>query len=279
MINKIKYTGLDALEIINNDIKLVVVYEIGPRIAYFGLVDGPNLLYWAPEEVIRNDWKLYGGHRVWLTRPLADESEDTYFADNKRCEVKIEKNVIEIKAPACEINKLVRGMRITILENGVFEVTNFITNTGDFIYSAGVWSPTCVIAKNRKMRIPLGELNSTWDIVKIVIPRVFANNVTTIEDNQVTFENNDLVITPKGRVVKRACLSKKGRVILECEKYNFIKDCSYDLHKNYPFGGCNVALFNGENDWMSELETYGEEKAIIPGETIDNCELWYLQKK
>jgi hypothetical protein len=277
MITEIKYTNLDALEIINNGIKMVVVYEIGPRIAYFGKEEGPNLLYWAPEDVKRKDWKLYGGHRVWLTRPYADESEDTYFSDNKRCQVDIEKNEITITAKVCQINNLIRSMKITILENGKFKVDNLIKNAGDLIYSGGVWSPTCVVAKNRRMIVPLGDENSTWDIVSIVIPRVFAGNSTILEDNQVSFEKNDLVITPKGHVVKRACLSKQGRVILDCGNYKFIKYSNYDPRKNYPLGGCNVALFNGDDDWMSELETYGEVKSIIPGETIDNSEIWYIE--
>jgi hypothetical protein len=256
-----------------------VVYEIGPRIAYFGKIKGPNLLYWAPDDIKRKDWKLYGGHRVWLTRPYADESEDTYFSDNEICTVEQKDSVITFTAPICKFNNMIRSMEVTILENGKFKVKNRIKNGGDLIYSGGVWSPTNVNAKGRKMIVPLGEDNTTWDIVKIVIPRVFTGNITNIEDEQISFKKNDLILTPKGHVCKRACLSKQGKVILECKNYNFIKESTYDSNKKYPFDGCNVAVFNGEDDFMSELETFGGEKAIIPGETICNTEIWSIENK
>ncbi len=77
-IKEILFEGHKAVEIITDHLRLVVVTEFGPRIAFFGKPDGDNLLLWAPGEYMREKWDLAGGHRVWVTRPGADENEDTY---------------------------------------------------------------------------------------------------------------------------------------------------------------------------------------------------------
>ena len=77
--NQTIFDGAEAYEWISDGWRMVAVSAYGPRIAYLGKEQGDNLLYWdtAPGAE-RGEWKLRGGHRVWLTRPQADESEDTY---------------------------------------------------------------------------------------------------------------------------------------------------------------------------------------------------------
>jgi hypothetical protein len=276
-MRKISFDGFDAVEIITKQARAVLIYGVGPRIAFYGLPGGENLLYWDKDAVARGDWKLRGGHRLWLTRPSADESVDTYVADNEPCELALSEDGVSATSPANAINSLERGMSVTAMPDGSLKVVNFVRNAGDLIYSGGVWSPTCVVPGGKKLRIPLGDANASWDIVRIVIPRVFAGNVSTLEDDQCFFEGNDLVVVPKGRVLKRVCCAPKGMVILECGEYRFVKRSPYNKLLRYPFDGCNVAVFVGKDNWMAELETFGGESAIAPGETIENTEIWSIE--
>lgn len=277
MIEKIKYDGLDAVELLSGKLRAVIVYEIGPRIAFFGKQDGDNLLYWDKDGMERNGWKLYGGHRVWLTRPLADESEDTYYPDNDACKLQVFDEKIIVTAPENPINHLSKGMEIELVSDDTMMVRNFVRNDGALIYSGGVWSPTCVIPDNSQMIIPLGQDNITWDVVRIVIPRVFAGNSTQLEDDQVIFKGNDLVVTPNGRTLKRVCCAPKGKVILKSKGCVFEKYSPYNKLLKYPFEGCNVACFVGQNNFMGELETFGGETDIIPGAEASNIEYWSLK--
>lgn len=44
---------------------------------WFGALGRANLLFWDDAgEHTRGPWRLYGGHRLWTTRPDADESEE-----------------------------------------------------------------------------------------------------------------------------------------------------------------------------------------------------------
>ena len=170
MINRTKYDGFDSVEIISDKMRAVVVYEIGPRIAFFGKPKGKNLLYWKKDGMERNGWKLYGGHRVWLTRPMADESEDTYLPDNDPCSLEIQNNTVIVTSPENSVNHLVKGMEIELVSENTIKVRNFVRNKGGLIYSGGVWSPTCIIPDDTQMIIPLGQEDATWDVVRMLFP-------------------------------------------------------------------------------------------------------------
>ena len=277
---KTTFDGLEGYAIISGAWKLIVISECGPRIAFLGETDGENLLYWDKTGVIRGEYHLMGGHRVWITRPMADESEDTYLSDNAPCEAVIDGNTITVTSPAHPVHQLERGMRIEALEEGCFRVTNFVKNAGGLIYSGGVWSPTCIVPDGRVLRVPLGEDDTTWDIVKVVIPRVFAGNTVRLDDPQVTFEGNDMVVRPAGMVCKRCMAAPKGTIEMTWPEkgITFTKTAAYERFGRYPLDGCNLAVFVGADNWMAEMETFGPEQPIIPGQTVEHTETWRISK-
>lgn len=278
-IQKITFDGLKSIELTTGDWRMVVITQIGPRIAFLGKMGSDcNILYWNKDAVTRGGWKLYGGHRVWLTRPGADESEDTYAGDNEPCQVLVQEDGVVVTAPPHPFTKLSRGMHIRVVNHRTFEVTNFIRNESELVYSGGVWSPTCIDPENRIIRIPLGEEDALWDMVKIVIPRKFAGNTVRIDDPQVSFTETELVVKPSGILTKRCVSAPKGKIMMEWPEKGiyFTKEVQYIREGRYPLGGCNIAVFIGDKNWMGEMETFGVEQSIRPGERIENRELWRL---
>lgn len=273
---QIRFDGLDAMTFEQGRWRITAVYGMGPRIAFLG--DEENLLYWQKDGMVRGDWRLHGGHRVWLTRPMADESEDTYLSDNVPCAVRLDGDKLTLTAPAHPVHRLERGLTIEPVGEGRFRVTSFVTNTGGLIYSGGVWAPTCVVPDGRELRIPLGQEGTSWDLVKVVIPRVFAGNTLALDDPQVRFEENDLVVRPAGKVCKRCAWAPQGRVELRWPErgLTFAKTVKPQPFGSYPLDGCNVAVFAGEGNWMAELETYGPEQPILPGQRVEHTEFWEL---
>ena len=116
------------------------------------------------------------------------------------------------------------------------------------------------------------------DLVKVVIPRVFAGNTLALDDPQVCFEGGDLVMRPAGKVCKRCAWAPQGRVELRWPErgLTFAKTVQVQPFGRYPLDGCNVAVFAGEGNWMAELETYGPEQPILPGQTVEHTEIWEL---
>lgn len=278
-IQETVFDGLRGVELSTDSWRMIVITQCGPRIAFLGRMGSDaNILYWDKDAVSRGEWRLYGGHRVWLTRPGADESEDTYAGDNEVCQVEYEKHGLIVCAPPHAFTKLARGMRIRVVGDNSFEVVNFIRNESDLVYSGGVWSPTCINPSGREIRIPLGEENTLWDIVKIVIPRKFAGNTVLIDDPQVSFRGDELVVKPEGVLTKRCVSAPKGKIIMDWpeEGICFTKESTYIRDGRYPLDGCNIAVFVGDKNWMGEMETFGVEQSIRPGETVENREMWIL---
>lgn len=267
----------EYVELINGDNVLRVSLAYGPRIIWFGKVGRDNLLYFDASAYERSGWKLYGGHRVWLTRPLADESEDTYQADNNPCHYDMDDKELIIWSDKNR-NGIILGMRIKLLEKGRFSVTNFIRNAGELIYSAGVWSPTCILPRpDMRFAVSIGS-DDTWDLIHMTIPRRFAGNTVLINDPQISFNEHFMLVEPKGIVAKRCLYSAKGKLVMTwpSEKLTFIKSVKSVRNGNYQSSGCNTAIFVGQDNFMVELESYGEEKAIYPSEVIEHEEIWSL---
>ena len=88
-LKRIKFGGLAAIELRTAKLRLVALTAKGPRLAFWGRPGGDNLLLWAPGKYRRGPWDLMGGHRLWVSRPGADEAEETYAADNRPCTVEV----------------------------------------------------------------------------------------------------------------------------------------------------------------------------------------------
>lgn len=277
-IEKCSYEGIDVIKCSSGIAELMITTEFGPRIAFYGKADGINLLYWDPSGYERNGWKLYGGHRVWLTRPMADESEDTYLADNDPCQVDLKDNKLTVEAPINAAG-IVRGMIIEEVGSDM-RITNYLRNDGNLLYSAGVWAPTCINPDGgKRFAVSIGDDGASWDLVKIVIPRQFNGAKIPVNDSQITFNDNYMVVEPQGSVMKRCLFSAQGVVAMTWpeKSLTFLKSVDVVRDGNYQMGGCNTAIFVGQDNFMVEMETYGEEQSIYPGETIVHSELWQLK--
>jgi hypothetical protein len=278
-IRKVLFDGFEGYEIATAAIKMIVISSIGPRIAWFSKQGGENLLYWDKDGMKRGDWKIYGGHRVWITRPLGDESEETYLPDNDACTVTVGTDWINAEAPVSDVNHMARGMEIRVLSESEVSIRSYMRNEGQLLSSGGIWNLTCVNADSGKpIEVPLGAGSDdvAWDVVRVAIPRIFAGNVTHLEDSQVEFAGDTMRFTPRGVVCKRCLQAPQGVLRLLCDGYVYEKRAAYNPYARYPFDGCNIGVFIGKDNVFAEMETFGAEQQILPGGTIDNTEVWSI---
>jgi len=277
-MKQISYGGFDAIEMVTSKVRMVVVTGTGPRVAFFGKPGGENLFSWFPDDIGRGDWKLLGGHRVWINRPDADESEDTYAADNSPCKVETAGEEWIITGGVHPLLKISRGLRIKKVGEDTFQVTNFLRNDGALLYSGGVWAVTCTHPlAGTTYAIPLGDRSRAWDMIKIVIPRQWGGNVCKVDDPQFTWTEDFLVIHPEGVQSKRMLASLQGAIIMTCPQQgiSFIKQSRFHSWGQYPLG-CNLAIYIGSGNFTVEMESYGAQQTVQPGESIQNYETWKL---
>ena len=289
-ITKTVFDGLEAVELVTSKARLVAITARGPRIAHFGMPNGRNLLFWDysppvgsepwPRKYHRGEWNLMGGHRVWATRPGADEGEETYADDNEPCAVKITAKGVEIHGAVHPIYKTSKSILIKALADDTLQIENRITNHSEMIWSGGIWGLTCTLPRaNTSYGIPLGR-EGAWDIFLIGYPKRWGGGQSSrVNDPAVRLTEDCMIIRPKGHISKRMVLAPQGIVGMTDpgEKVSFIKQSDYVEGGSYPMG-CNVAYYAGKKNFMMEMESMGPERSVLPGGHISAKETWMLRK-
>ena len=284
-IKEIQFDGLAAVEILTSKARLVAITAMGPRIAFFGTRTGTrtgrNLLFWDyPRKYFRGKWFLMGGHRVWATRPMADEPEESYADDNGPCTVRILKNGIDLQGPTHPVFRIRKSIGIRVHSDDTLVIENRITNESDMVWSGGVWALTCTLPKARtSYGIPLGR-QGEWDVFSVVIPKKWGgDNSTLVNDPALRYTEDCLVIRPKGRISKRMVQAPQGVIGMTdpTEKISFIKQSNYEDQGRYPWN-CNIAYYAAKKSFMLEMETMGPDQSVLPGGTIVSKETWMLRK-
>lgn len=276
-LREIEHAGHRGLELCDAGARLIVLTSIGPRIAWFGWRDRENLLYWdAAGEHRRGAWRLYGGHRLWITRPRADESEEIYGPDNAPCRIEPIADGVRVSAPPSALT-LEKSLAITA-RDGCFRIEHRLHNAGDLLWSGGAWALTCTSPRDDTVyRIPLGGGPPGWDVTTIVIPTRWGGTHTSrLDDPQITLTADAMEIRAREDEAKRMVLAPHGRMEMrDPERGLFCKHAAFDPDGEYPLG-TNLAVYLGPRRFMVELETMSPLRTLWPGATLSHVETWTL---
>ena len=279
-VRRIKFGGLAAVELKTAALRLVAITTKGPRIAYFGKADGANLLMWQPGKYFRGPWELMGGHRLWVSRPGADEAEETYAADNQPCTVELGKNGFTLTAPVDPVLLTQRGFTVTALAADRLHVDHFVINHSAMLWSGGLWSITCTLpgAATRYL-VPLGD-GSTWDYTTVIAIRTWGHDQGAKTFNDPRFEMTDdaFHLNPvSGLENKRMLKADPGIMAMHepAQQVLFAVRAAYQPDGNYPLG-TNLALYVGPKSFMVEMETMGPFVTLKPQQTLKHAETWVL---
>lgn len=279
-VRRLSFQGDKAVELRTRTLRLVAVTSRGPRLAFIGRADGDNLLLWAPRKYRRGSWDLMGGHRLWTARPGADESEETYRPDNRACDASVTPTGFSITAPVDRETRLQRGFRVRADGADRVVIEHFATNTGDMLWSGGLWALTCTRPTPSTTYVaPLGD-GSRWDYATIVAFHTWGggHGGHGFDDPQFAFTRDQLVLRPSGRENKRMLKADAGILALHdpARDVLFAKHTPYEPHGAYPLA-TNLALYVGPDNFMVEMETMGPSITLKPGETLRHTEAWVLR--
>lgn len=278
-VTKTTIESADAVELRTPALRLVAVSAWGPRIAFLGKPGGDNLLLWKPGTYTRGQWDLRGGHRVWVTRPGADECEDTYATDNAPCAVELLPDGFRITGGEHPANRTRRGISVTALNDHTLRVDNFLTNTGDLLYSGGIWALTCTVpTPGTQYGIPVGD-GSEWDAFSMVLFRRWAGHgAGGFDDPQFQIKGDVLAIQPQGKENKRMLQSRHGIIAMSDPQRQLTFAKRAPLHDGQPYPlNTNLAVYIGPDNFMVEMETMGHERTLRPGESLHHVETWVLR--
>jgi len=279
-VKRIKFGGQAAVELKTAAVRLVVLTAKGPRIAFWGRPDGGNLMLWGPGKYFRGPWELMGGHRLWVSRPGADEAEETYAADNQPCSVEVGKAGFTVTAAVDPVLLTQRGFTVTALAADRVQLDHFVTNRSAMLWSGGLWAITSTLpTAGTTYSVPLGD-DSDWGYATIVAVKKWGHNqgTKTFHDPQFELTDDSFRLLPGGKESKRMLKADAGVMAMHVPEQQlvFAKQADYQPEGHYPLG-TNVALYIGNDNFMAEMETMGPFATVKPGRTLTHAETWVLR--
>ena len=274
MIEKTKFMGFEAVRLENaKKDELIVLTEVGPRIMSFRPEGGENFFYVNGSELTpgvkgSETWHSFGGTRLWIS----PETELTYTPDNVPSEVLLEKNRLTVTSPVDKKTKLRKKITIEV-QAGSFTITYMLRNEGKHLFTAGLWTLSCVQPlPGAEIYLPWGE-ESEWNIKDMKYWKSWLGVGSNIESAQWRPTNEFFIIRPSGEIGKVGFANPWSFALYKTENFSFIKKTEYIVTSHYPDGGCSCEVYTCSDFY--EMETLSPIYTIKPGLTFTHREKWW----
>lgn len=289
MIEKkeVKYKDFGrCLKICNSLVKLIVTLDFGPRIICYSFLDGENIMFEDGEKVFSQlspemeqiygkgrAWKIYGGHRIW-TAP--EDMLRTYYPDNDEVSYKLTENGAVFIPPVQKHNNYGYSLSIELAENTTeVKIRHGVTNNGTDSMKFAIW-PITALSPGGVEVVPQPTQKTGcapkmhlafWDYVKMT-------------DKRLTWLDKYIILKQDPEYAERIKFginSEHGFAMYFNHGDLFIKKFNVNPCGNYPDGGMSFETFT--NQMFLEMESLGELRCVLPGETVLHTESWSLYKE
>lgn len=276
-VSKVSYGGWEnCIKIENHIVKLIITADVGPRIIYYGFLDGENEFCEVKEDMGLtggDQWRIYGGHRLWHSPEAMPRS---YYPDNNPCKIKKIENGIAVSQKTEPTTYMKKDIEVTLdSESSAVNVKHMITNKGLWDVEMAVWALT-VMATGGTEIVPqntndtgllANRMLSLWPYTKLNDPRVYWGE-------KYIFLKQD----PKNKDAFKFGMSNDSGWAAYANNNNlFVKRFSTFPDALYPdYSGSSYETYT--NDFMLEMESLSPLFILEPSETIEHIECWELYK-
>ena len=279
-IVKCSYGGWDnCLEISNEQVKLLITLDVGPRVIFYGFIDGQNMFKNFDEQMGLtggDEWRIYGGHRLWHAPEVAPR---TYSPDNAPINYEREKNKIILDCPAEADNKLKKVIEIELDENtSEVKLSHKIYNMDCWDKEFSTWCLSVMAPEGRAI-IPqepyLDHGDGSFGPARPLVLWPYTN----MADSRFTWGEKYIQMREDSNFESKqkvGLLNKQGWAAYALKGDLFLKKYDYDADAEYPDYNCNSEFFTMPG--MLEMETLSPLKCVAPGEYLGNNETWQLFK-
>lgn len=275
-----------CLVITNGVIEAYATLDIGPRIVRFGFIDRCNVCFdekntFAPKTDAEFEkyyyknavWNNYGGHRLWVSPEYYPQ---TYFPANDP----VEYELTATGAIFTQVPQTQNGVALSIElkmdpDDANMQVIHNVKNISNHPMEFAPWSIT-VCARDGIEIIPLNTNDTGYLNNKIIAVWPY----TDMQDERVFWCNRYVTIHQKNIdcALKLGFDNNSGTAYYVVEDTVFRKSYSPDhLHLKYPDGGVSFETYSCKD--FTEVETLGELKTVLQGETSTHIESWSLINK
>jgi hypothetical protein len=267
----------DNLRLANDQVEVVILRAVGPRVISFRPLSGRNVFKVVPEQTGKSregTWQIRGGHRLWTApEDYGDPDGLTYVLDNFPVDYEIKgefhAQVTHLMQKPAQIR---RDISVQLAANGPkIIVEHALTNQGSLPLSFAPWALS-VMAPGGFAVIPQPVLGTH--------PKDFLPNrtislwpFTDLSDDRIHFGKRFIRLQQADRGPIKFGLrhtEKWAGYILG--DHLFLKTIPLIDGKEYPDLGSNFETFTNEE--FLELESLGPYDEISAGQTVKHTEIW-----
>ena len=260
----------------NDNLKLWITCDIGPRLLGLSFRGGDNLLAILPDMTISfdgmDDYSPRGGHRLWSAPEVP---EITYIADDRPVEIKPEgsglKIIQEIESPT----GIQKSWKVTLQDKKArVKLIHTISNQGDEPVELAPWA----ITQFRPGGTAILPLQTDLDDDHGLLPNRQIVLWPYTELDSPWLDVNDRAITVRASMkegaLKVGAPNPAGWIAYTLDKTLFVKRAAYDREAEYLDRGASSQIYCGSD--FIELETLGPVGTLSPGEFTDHQEIWEI---
>jgi hypothetical protein len=266
----------------NGTVELIVLADVGPRIVHYGFCGHQNVFHELAGDRglgAGDDFRLYGGHRLWVWPEVAR----TYFPDNLPVTVSQEEDGVRFRASIEDCapgTRLEKEFVIALDADGTqVRIAHTITNRSAEATELAVWCPTMMRPEGRAI-LPLPP-RAAMDAehFQSVGPMALWS-FTDLKDPRWIFGTEFIQLLQAGNPQARfpeqmtGIFNPAGWGAYYSRSELFIKRAAAVASARYPDFGCNFEIFT--NPEFLELETLGPIVELEPGQSASHTESWAL---
>jgi hypothetical protein len=263
----------DAIWIPSGRATLAVPQAFGPRILWFGVADGTNLLYLADESKLQlggEGYRFYGGHRLWIAPESPARSMQP---DNDPVTVTEVGGAFTFRSNVDKFG-VQKSLEIMPLGSETYSVVHTVTNHSAYDLELAAWALT-MMKSGTTVHFPQPEFERhvdrltpnrplvTWGYTKLGDPRwTWGDELASLRQ--------DSTLGP----VKIGTFLIQGYAAAESDGHLLVKTFSVSPGEAHTDLGCNFETFTNED--MIEIETLSPLVKLAPGEALVHVETWRL---
>jgi hypothetical protein len=267
----------DNLRLANDQVEVVILRAVGPRVISLRPLDGRNVFKVVAEQTGKSreeTWKIRGGHRLWTApEDYGDPNGLTYVLDNSPVDYEIKGEFhLQVTHFMQKPAQIRRDISVQLAANGPkIIVEHALTNQGSSPLSFAPWALS-VMAPGGFAVIPQPALG--------IHPKDFLPNrsltlwpFTDLSDDRIRFGKRFIRLQQADRGPIKFGLrhtEKWAGYILG--DHLFLKTVPLVEGKKYPDLGSNFETFT--NQEFLELESLGPYDEISAGQTVKHTEIW-----
>lgn len=277
-IEIVRFHGWDNnLRVSNSLAELLVTLDVGPRVLVYKTFHGSDVFKLYEEQLggaMEPDWKIRGGHRLWLG---PEDEVLSYHKDNKPASYRKDPDTGEllIESVQTEPQRIRKILGIKMAEIGSHvTVRHLAVNEGTEPITFSTWGLSVMAPGGVEIipQPPLGEHP------RDLLPNrgVVVWPYTDFSDPRWKFGRKYWLLRQAEGFLptKIGLIHREGWIAYLLNDTLFIKTIEHDEDAVYPDGGCNFETFT--NTDMLEIESLGPLTTLEPGEATGHTEHWHL---